>query len=391
MIKRQALERLKILLGEFPAVALLGPRQVGKTTLARELASQGPSLYLDLEDPETRAVLKDRAFLEGHLDKLVVLDEVQRAPDLFWVLRGLIDQARQAGTSYGRYLLLGSASNELLAQSESLAGRISYVELTGVLVSEFSDADRLWVRGGLPDSLLASSDDTSMRWRRNFVRTYLERDIPMLAGRLPAETLDRFWTMLAHCQAGLWNGEKLAAGLGISGSTVSRYLDTMVDLMLVRRLRPWHGNVKRRLIKSPKVYIRDTGILHERLGISDKDALIRHPVVGSSWEGFVIENLIQAAGEGCAYSFYHSAKGDELDLIIESGARRIAVEIKHSRSPALEAGAYRAVETTQSQALYVVYPGKTDYHLEGGAHVFSLERMTHLLSTREWLTSETGR
>ena len=252
----------------------------------------------DLEDPVTRTtLLEGRDFLERHLDRLVILDEIQRAPDLFLYLRGLVDQARRDGRGNGRYLLLGSASSELLSQSESLAGRIVYVELPGVLATEYPDKDQLWLRGGLPESLLASSDEASLLWRRQFVRTYLQRDIPAMAGRIPAETLSRFWTMIAHNQGCLWNAERLAAGLGISGSTVNRYLDTMVDLMLVRRLYPWHGNVGRRLIKSPKVYIRDSGLVHERLGIGSLDGLLAHPIVGGSWEGFVVENLVMSAGD----------------------------------------------------------------------------------------------
>jgi len=338
MIERRLLSQVNYLLGFFPAIAILGPRQVGKTTLARAVAGSRPSLYLDLESPEDLERLGNpRTFLKRHLDKLVVLDEIQRVPELFATLRGLIDEARGHGRGDGRYLILGSAANELMRQtSESLAGRFAQVELFPVTCLESGSVEQLWLRGGLPSSLLAPNGGLSVTCRKNLIRTYLERDIPQLGPRIPAETLRRFWTMLAHNQATLWNDERLAGGLGVSSPTVSRYLDLMVDLMLVRRLPAWSGNVGKRLVKSPKVFVRDSGIAHALLGISDYDGLLGHPVVGGSWEGFVIEQLIADVGDKATPFFYRSATGDEIDLVLESGSRKIAIEIK--RLPAISRG-----------------------------------------------------
>lgn len=289
MIDRRIADELHGLLEDSPAVALLGPRQVGKTTLAQELGEGRPSLYLDLESDADRAKLSDpELYLSSHEDKLVILDEIQRMPDLFQNLRGLIDRGRRKGRRAGRFLLLGSASIDLLRQSgETLAGRISYVELAPLDALEVPDADlnRLWLRGGLPDSLLARNDQVSFRWRRNFIRTYLERDIPALGPRIAAETLRRFWTMLAHRQSSLSNAAELARALGVDGKTVASYLDLFVDLMLVRRLEPWHANIGKRLIKSPRVYVRDTGVLHTLLGLQTLDDVLAHPVAGAGWGG----------------------------------------------------------------------------------------------------------
>ena len=289
MINRRLQVALRGLIDDYPAVALLGPRQVGKTTLAHALADTVDSVYLDLESPADRAKLADpELYLADHQGRLVILDEVHRAPDLFQSLRGLIDQGRRRGRRAGRFLLLGSASMDLLQQSgETLAGRIAYLELNplDVLEVDAGDRDRLWVRGGFPDSFLASSDERSLAWRENFIRTYLERDVPQLGPRIPAETLRRFWIMLAHQQGGLMNAASLARGLGVDGKTIARYLDLMVDLLLVRRLLPWHRNVGKRLVKSPRVYVRDSGVTHALLCLGTKDALLGHPVVGLSWEG----------------------------------------------------------------------------------------------------------
>ena len=302
MIARTAYLRVKELLAAFPAVALLGPRQAGKTTLARALADALPTraVYLDLELPSDRAKLSDpELYLSAHEDRLVILDEIQRAPDLFQVLRGIIDQRRRKDIRAGEFLLLGSASMDLLQQSaESLAGRIAYLELTPFILPEVQSLgppamDRLWVRGGFPDSYLAADDLASFQWRMAFIQTYLERDVPALGPRVPAETLHRFWRMLAHNQGQLLNAARLAAGLGVSGQTVARYLDILVDLLLVRRLQPWTANLAKRLVRSPKVFVRDSGIVHALLGVTDQEQLLGHPVVGSSWEGFVIENLLQ--------------------------------------------------------------------------------------------------
>ena len=274
------------------AVVLLGPRQVGKTTLALEIAEHRPSVYLDLERAADRQILAEPdLYLDEQAGTLVILDEVQQMPGLFSSLRGQIDMRRRKGLRTGQFLLLGSASNVLLQQSaESLAGRVRYIEMPPLLLEEVGN-DRLtdlWLRGGFPDSFQALTDQASLAWREDFLRTYLERDIPALGPRIPATTLRRFWTMLAHAQGGLLNAAALAEGLGVSGQTIGRYLDLLVDLMLVRRLMPWHENVGKRLVKSPKIYVRDSGLLHALLGLGSQENLLGHPVVGGSWEGFCL-------------------------------------------------------------------------------------------------------
>ena len=296
-------------------MALLGPRQVGKTTLALEIADAEDALYLDLESPTDRARLTDpELYLAEYEDRLVIFDEVHRLPGLFQSLRGLIDRGRRRGKRARRFLLLGSASMDLLRQSgETLAGRIAYLDLGPFDALEVggTQLDALWVRGGFPDSFLAADDDRSLTWRENFIRTYLERDVPQFGPRIPAETLRRFWVMLAHTQGGLLNAAALARGLGVDNKTVTRYLDLMVDLLLVRRLTPWRRNVGKRLVKSPKVYVRDSGIVHALLGLGSKEDIIGHPVVGMSWEGFVIETLLSVAPSRTEASFYRASGGAE--------------------------------------------------------------------------------
>ncbi|OIO72006.1 MAG: ATPase [Zetaproteobacteria bacterium CG_4_9_14_3_um_filter_49_83] len=377
MIVRRIYSQLQALLGQYPAVALLGPRQVGKTTLALELAEGRDSIYLDLESDADRAKLQDpELYLSSHQDKLVILDEVQRLPGLFQNLRGLIDQGRRQGRKSGQFLLLGSASLELLRQSsETLAGRIAYTELTPFDASEAgaNHLDALWVRGGFAESYLAGSDAQSLRWRRDFIRTYLERDIPQLGPRIPAETLRRFWTMLAHNQGSVLNAAALARGLGVDGKTVASYLDLMVDLLLVRRLQPWHGNLGKRMVKSPKVYVRDSGILHALVGMQDKEALLGHPVAGASWEGFVIENLLAVAGSDVEASFFRTSTGVELDLVLQwPSGRKWAVEIKRSLAPTLSRGFHSACEDVNPDAAFVVYPGSERFLLSSGVECISL-------------------
>lgn len=362
MIARRMDRQLKELLGQYPAVALLGPRQVGKTTLALALAEGRDAIYLDLESDADRARLQEpELYLASHLDKLVILDEVQRLPGLFRNLRGLIDRSRREGRKSGQYLLLRSASMDLLRQSsESLAGRIAYAELSPFDVSEtgMEKLDRLWVRGGFAESFLAKSDSQSLRWRQDFIRTYLERDIPQLGPRIAAETLRRFWTMLAHHQGSVLNAAALARGLGVDGKTVANYLDLMVDLLLVRRLQPWHGNLGKRMVKSPKVYVRDSGILHALMGLQDSEALLGHPVVGASWEGFVIENLLAIAGSDVEASFFRTSAGAELDLVLQwPGGCKWVIEIKRSLIPKLGRGFHSACEDVNPDAAFVVYPG----------------------------------
>lgn len=377
MIVRRIESRLVELLDTSPAVALLGPRQVGKTTLALTIAETRPSIYLDLESEADRAKLSEpELFLSDHQDKLVILDEVHRAPDLFQTLRGLIDKGRRAGKRAGRFLLLGSASIDLLRQSgESLAGRIAYLEMQPIdgLEVPASDGGKLWVRGGFPDSFLAGSDRASLRWRQDFVRTYLERDIPALGPRIPAETLRRFWTMLAHQQSGLLNAAQLAGSLGVDGKTIASYLDLLVDLLLVRRLEPWHTNTTKRLVKSPRIYVRDSGLVHALLGLGSENDLLGHPVAGASWEGFVIETLIATAPEGTQANFYRSGGGAEIDLLLTlPGGKTWAIEIKRSLSPKLERGFYSASEDVRPARKIVVYPGNEPFPLGDGVEAMPL-------------------
>ena len=371
---------MRQLLAEYPAVALLGPRQAGKTTLAHEIAAVTESTYLDLESPADRAKLSDaELYLADHESRLVVLDEVQRVPELLQSLRGLIDRGRRRGRRNGRFLLLGSASLDLLQQSgESLAGRVAYLELGpfDILEDEPDRHDRLWVRGGFPDSFLAASESASLRWRENFIRTYLERDVPQLGPRIPAETLRRFWVMLAHSQGGLLNAASLARGLGIDGKTVARYLDLMVDLLLVRRLAPWHKNIGKRLVKSPKVYVRDSGITHALLGLGNKEAVLGHPVVGHSWEGLVIENLLSVAPQGSESNFYRASGGAEIDLLLKlPGRKPWAIEIKRNLDPRPRKGFYSACIEVKPEARFVVYPGSERFPVAQDIEAISLAEL----------------
>lgn len=380
MIKRRIHDKLDESIDHSPAVGLLGPRQVGKTTLALEMGATRPSLYLDLESPTDRAKLADAGrYLAEHEDKLVILDEVHRAPEIFQILRGLIDQGRRRGKAGGRFLLLGSASVELLKQSgESLAGRISYLELTPFDATEVDGErmDRLWIRGGFPASFLAANDRISLDWREDFIRTYLERDVPQFGSRIPAETLRRFWTMLAHHQAGMHNAATLAQGLGVDGKTVARYLDLLVDLLLVRRLSPWHRNVGKRLVKSPKVFVRDSGLVHALLGLGNKEQLLGHPVVGPSWESFVLETLLVLAPRGTEANFYRTAAGAEIDLVLTlPGGKLWAVEIKRSSAPKLERGFHLACADLKPAKRFVVYPGSDRFPLDAETEVLGLAEL----------------
>lgn len=368
MIERHLKGRLVHLLDRTPAVGLLGPRQAGKTTLALEIAEARPSVYLDLESAPDRARLSDPdRYFADHETELVVLDEVHRVPELFQTLRGVIDRGRRSGRRTGRFLLLGSAAIDLLKQSgESLAGRIAYVELApfDALEVPAKDLDVLWVRGGFPESFLAGDDASSLQWRRDFVRTYLERDIPQLGPRIPAETLRRFWTMLAHTQGQLLNAANLARALGVSGVTVASYLDLLVDLLLVRRLPAWHRNDGKRLVKSPKVYVRDTGIAHALLGLGTKEDILGHPVAGQTWETLAIETLIAAAPDGTEASFYRTTAGAEIDLVLRlPGDRLWAIEVKRSSAPKVEKGFHFACDDLGPKKRFVVYPGTERFSL----------------------------
>jgi predicted AAA+ superfamily ATPase len=386
MLRRFASQSIEKALSRQAAVALIGPRQVGKTTLAHDIADSRPSIYLDLENIADRGKLENPdLFLEQHEDELVVLDEIHRVPELFGSLRGIIDRGRRKSKRTGRFLILGSAAIELLRQSETLAGRIAYVDLTPLhaleIGSEDNDLNRLWIRGGFPDSYLATDDGDSFDLRRDFIRTYLERDVPMFGPRIPAETLENLWIMLAHSQGQTLNSSKLAGSMGVSAPTVTSYVDLLKDLLLLRKLPPFHANVKKRLVKSPKVYVRDSGLLHALLGIRNHDDLLGHPVAGSSWEGFVIESLLAVVPNHTKASFYRTATGVEIDLVLEFGGNQgtWAIEIKRNMTAKLERGNHVALDDIQPQKAFVVYPGKDRYMKDDGIEAISLYEMAEEL------------
>lgn len=384
MIQRRLENAMREALQRSPSVALMGPRQVGKTTIALNIAENIPSVYLDLESRLDLEKVRDiHLFHSQNRDKLIIMDEVQRLPELFNELRGIIDQERRKGHKTGQFLFLGSASLDLLQQSgESLAGRISYIELYPVDVLEYADnninkINELWLRGGFPESLLADTENNSLRWRLDFIKTYLERDIPQFGPRIPAETLERFWTMLAHNQGAVLNASHLGRNLEISGATIGRYLDLMVDLLLVRRLKPWTFNIGKRLVRSPKIYVRDSGMVHALLNIGNYNHLLGHPVVGGSWEGFVIENILSVAPAGMQAFYYGTPGGAEIDLILEFSAdEKWAIEIKRSSSPALSKGFHVACQDVKPQKRYVVYAGNERFALAEDITAISL---THLM------------
>ena len=391
MIERLLLAPLRARLRAMPAVVLLGPRQVGKTTLARTLASErgDRALYLDLEREADRRRLDDAdAYLRAQAGKLVILDEIHRMPGLFERLRGIIDDRRAAGEKTGHFLLLGSASLDLQRQTgESLAGRVTYMELTPVLLRELPTrgpgAERLWMRGGFPESLLARSAADSLAWRQDFVRSYLERDVPMFAPRIPTETVGRLWGMLAHAHGTPLNKARLATSLEVSAPAAGRYVDLLADLLLVRRLPPWSGNIGKRLVRAPKVYLRDSGILHALLGLASIDDVLSHPVAGASWEGFVIEQLIAAAGPDRIPLYFRTEKGAEADLVLERGGRVDAVvEIKRTTAPAASKGFRIACEDLRPRSAYVVHGGQASWPMGDGVTAVSLPDLVKRLGGR---------
>ena len=385
MIDRHIKPTLNRLLDTNPAVVLIGPRQVGKTTLARAIAHERNAVYLDLERPSDLAKVSDiESFCEETADHLLILDEIHRVPGLFAPLRSIIDESRQAGKRAGLFLLLGSASIDLLKQSsETLAGRIAHCELHALNARELpvGELRRLWCRGGFPESYLAPGDDRSLEWRLNFIRTYLDRDMPQFGPRIPAETLRRFWTMLAHNQGQIHNAAALARGLDVNGVTIARYLDLMVDLLLVRRLPPWTSNLGRRLVKAPKVYVRDSGVCHALLGIETMDELLGHPVIGGSWEGYVIENMVSALPRRASCGYYRSSGGAEIDLVIDLGAGEVwAVEIKCSSAPAVSKGFHNACEDLRPNRKFVVHAGKESFPLARDIRAVTLPAMVDRLA-----------
>ena len=385
MIARECKARVEHMLSRNPGVVLTGMRQVGKTTLAMEIAEERGAAYLDLERPRDRARLEDvEAYCERNANRLIVFDEIQRVPGLFEPLRGIIDRRRREGRRTGQFLFLGSASIDLLRQSsETLAGRVAYCEMQPLSVDEVGgwESDRLWQRGGLPDSFLAADDHDSLDWRLNFIRTYLERDIPGFRPRVPGETLRRLWTMLAHNQGQTFNAALLGRSLGVASVTVSRYLDLLVDLLPVRRLQPWFANVRKRLVKAPKTYLRDSGICHALLGIDSLDSLFGHPVVGGSWEGFVIENLLGCISARVQAGFYRTAGGAEVDLVLDLGGGELwVIEIKRSTAPSLSRGFHNACDDLRPTGKFVVHPGGDDFPLGRGVEAVSLQSMRRRLS-----------
>jgi predicted AAA+ superfamily ATPase len=388
MIPRLAHDSLLTALKRSPAVALLGARQVGKTTLAKTLGSGlgKPSLYLDLERPSDLAKIQEpELYLRDQHNTLVILDEVQRLPELFPVLRGVIDERIASGETTTQFLLLGSASLDVVqGASESLAGRVSYFELSALNLMEThlvetqgqSAVNTLWLRGGFPRSLLQPDDESSLNWRQDFIASYLERDIPALGPRIPAESLRRFWTMLAHCQGSPVNGPTLASNLSLSVPTIHRYVDILGDLLLLRSLRPWPRNIGKRLVKTPKTYVRDSGLCHALLNIGSLDELLGHPVVGTSWEGFVIENLLSVAPRRVTPWFYRTHAGAEIDLVLEvTPQQRIAIEIKRTLTPKLTKSFTAACADLEPTERYFVYAGEEPYPLAKDVTAMPLLKM----------------
>jgi predicted AAA+ superfamily ATPase len=362
MLERpQLLDRLRAGLRTSPAVALLGPRQCGKTTLARQLAGNSTGNYFDLENPVDLARLSEPMTALESLRGLIVIDEVQRHPDLFPMLRVLLDRK----PIRARFLILGSASPELLRQSsETLAGRIAIVEMSGFTLEEINsqELNRLWVRGGFPRSFLARTEAASTAWREDFIRTFLERDLAQLGVNVPSGTMRRFWTMTAHYSGGIWNSSEIGRSLGEAHTTVKRHLDALSGALVVRVLEPWYANIGKRLVKSPKVYIRDSGLLHTLLGIGDRRQLDGHPVIGGSWEGFIIEQILAHVPKAKAY-YWRTQAGAELDLLLLLKGRRIGIEIKRADAPKMTPSMGSALEDLGLHRLLVVYPGAVRYSL----------------------------
>jgi len=372
-ISRDALgETIKRRLENNPAVALLGARQVGKSTIAEVLLKQFPgSIYLDLERPADVNKLTDpEAFFTSFGQSLICLDEIQRVPEIFPVLRGLIDRKKRNA----QFLLLGSASRDLIRQSsESLAGRLSYLEITPFQQAEVPAIDPAthWLRGGYPRSILASDDEASFQWREDYIRTFLERDIPQLGFQIPANTMGRLWQMLAHSHGQVLNALKLAASMGVSPHTIRKYIDLLEQTFMLRVLLPYIGNTKKRLIKSPKVYLRDSGILHALLGIENREELFGNPIYGTSWEGYVIENVITQIPRW-KWSFFRTSNGAEMDLVLEKGTKTIAIEIKSSTSPVLSKGFWTSIETIQPDETFIIAPVDGTYPMADKVTVIPL-------------------
>ena len=364
------LDRISDSLKHSPVVALLGPRQCGKTTLARVLAEGERSEYFDLEDPVDLSRLSAPMLALENLEGLVIIDEIQRKPELFEILRVLVDRP----DSQARFLVLGSASPHLVkGASESLAGRIGFVDLSGFHLSELDGQDfqKLWFRGGFPRSFLANNQSRSYRWRNDFTRTFLERDIPALGITIGAETLRRFWTMIAHYHAQIWNAAEFARSLGCAEATARRYLDILSGSYMVRQLQPWHENLKKRQVKSPKVYVRDSGVLHALLALERRDSVLQHPKLGASWEGFALEQII-AASESRDIYFWSTHSGAEIDLLIFKDGKRLGFEMKYTDAPRTSKSMRIAIEDLKLDILYIVYPGRKSYPIDRDISALSI-------------------
>ena len=386
MVRRLITAEIEAALRRQAVVALIGPRQVGKTTLALQIGEKRNAVYLDLEDPDDRNRLSNPTLFFEHVqDRLVILDEIHRLPNIFDVLRGVIDKGRRINRGTGRFLILGSAAIDLLRQSsETLAGRIAYISLNPLSVLEVDQSptalEMLWVRGGFPDSYLAGSDRDSFAFRKDFIRTYLERDIPLFGPRVPSTTLERFWTMLAHLQGSILNASRLARSLEVSVQSITRYIDLLSDLLLVRRLKPYTTNQGKRLVKSPKVYIRDSGLLHALLGIANFQILAGHPIVGMSWEGYVLETLLAVLPWRASPFFYRTAAGAEIDLVIEHADGALwAIEIKRALSAKSTKGFLQACEDLKASRRFIVHAGADRYPLVHNVEAISIHELSAML------------
>ncbi len=373
-IERPAiLDAIRAALSRSPVAVLTGPRQCGKTTLARELLREDSPNYFDLEDPVSLARLDEPMTALGPLEGLVVIDEVQRRPDLFPVLRVLADRSCKPA----RFLILGSASGDLLRQSsESLAGRMERIAIGGFSLAELGSesAGSLWRRGGFPLAYLARTERDSLAWRRQFIQTLLERDLPQWGVRVPALALQRFWTMVAHYHGQTWNAAEPARALGVSESTCRRYLDLLSDSLMVRRLQPWHANLSKRQVKSPKVYVRDSGLLHQLLGVDTEKALLSHPKLGASWEGFVVEQVLAGEPHDEAF-FWGTHQGAEIDLLLRRGDRLLGVECKRADAPPMSPSIRIALEDLGLDRVAIVYPGTKRYRVADRVEAVPLDAL----------------
>jgi predicted AAA+ superfamily ATPase len=394
MIKREIQERLYGAIEAMPVVALLGPRQVGKTTLAIEVSHRvkKKASYLDLEsDSDFNKLADAEAYLKRFSDELLVIDEVQRKPDLFRIIRGIVDARKRKGEKAGHFLLLGSSSRELLQKSsESLAGRIRYLELTPFTTSELYqaegdpfDLEKKWLRGGFPDSYLASSNQDSWLWRSDFISTYMERDLPSMGVNIAPPILKRFWKMLAHYNGNQINHSELGRSLELSHTTIKSHLDVLTDFYMVRQLSPWSGNIKKRLVKTPKIYLRDSGILHSLLGLSNIEAILSHPAMGASWEGFVIESILNILNNQWTYSYYRTATQIEIDLVLQTPQQEVwAIEIKKSTAPKLGRGFFEACNDIKATHKFIVNANNESYPLIHGVEVIGLLDFLKMLKSK---------